>query len=66
MDDMSKLIEEALEKKARLLTTEKDFVRLPDFAKKSMIDVLPIEIVFEDPTALLGFIRSRINTSSTT
>lgn len=66
MDDMSKLIEEALEKKARLLTTEKDFVRLPDFAKKSMIDVLPIEIVFEDPTALLGFIRSRINTTSST
>lgn len=66
MGDMSKLVEEALDKKARLLTTEKDFVRLPDFAKKSLIDVLPIEIVFENPDALLDFIRSRISPSSDT
>lgn len=66
MNDMSKLVDEALEKKARLLTTEKDFVRLPDFAKKSLIDVLPIEIIFENPDAILDFIRNRINTSPTT
>ena len=66
MDDMSKLVDEALDKKARLLTTEKDYVRLPDFAKKSLIDVLPIEIVFENPDAILDFIRSRLPTSSTT
>lgn len=59
MDDMTRLIEEALDKKARLLTTEKDFVRLPDFNKKSMIDTLPIEIVFESPDSLLDFIRTR-------
>lgn len=60
MDDMSKLVDEALEKKARLLTTEKDYVRLPDFGKKSLIDILPIEIVFENPDAILDFIRSRL------
>lgn len=66
MHDMSKLVDEALEKKARLLTTEKDFVRLPDFAKKSLIDVLPIEIIFENPDSLLEFIRNRIETSPAT
>jgi tetraacyldisaccharide 4'-kinase len=60
INDMAKLVDEALTKKARLLTTEKDYVRLPDFAKKGLIDVLPIEIVFEDPDGLLNFIRSRI------
>lgn len=63
IQDMSKLVDEALSKKARLLTTEKDYVRLPDFAKKSIIDVLPIEIVFENPDTLLDFIRSRTTTS---
>jgi tetraacyldisaccharide 4'-kinase len=60
IDDMGKLVDEALTKKARLLTTEKDFVRLPDFAKKALIDVLPIEIVFEDNESILNFIRSLI------
>jgi tetraacyldisaccharide 4'-kinase len=61
MNDMGKLVDEALTKKARLLTTEKDYVRLPDFSKKALIDVLPIEIVFDDPDAILNFIRGRIS-----
>lgn len=64
INDMAKLVDEALTKKARLLTTEKDFVRLPDFAKKALIDVLPIEIVFEDPDGILNFIRSRLSQKS--
>jgi tetraacyldisaccharide 4'-kinase len=60
INDMAKLVDEALTKKARLLTTEKDYVRLPDFAKKGLIDVLPIEIVFEDADGLLNFIRNHI------
>lgn len=64
MYDLSKLVNEALDKKARLLTTEKDFVRLPDFAKKSLIDVLPIEIIFDDPESILDFIRTRLTTSA--
>lgn len=60
MDDMNALVDEALEKKARLITTEKDYVRLPDFARKSLIDVLPIEIIFDNPDSLLTFIRTRL------
>jgi tetraacyldisaccharide 4'-kinase len=66
IDDMTKLVEEALEKKARLLTTEKDYVRLPDFTMKQLIDVLPVEIIFENPDALLDFIRVQCPTSQTT
>ncbi len=64
--DMTKLIDEALDQKARLLTTEKDFVRLPDFSKKTLIDILPIEIVFETPDEIISFIRNRTTSSSIT
>lgn len=60
MDDMTRLVEDAIERKARLITTEKDYVRLPDFSKKSLIDVLPIEIVFDDPDAIVTFLQTRI------
>lgn len=63
MDDMTRLVDEALEKKARLITTEKDYVRLPDFTKKSMIDVLPVEIIFENPQSLLDYVRSQTASS---
>jgi tetraacyldisaccharide 4'-kinase len=59
--DMTRLVEEALEKKARLLTTEKDFARLPDFPKKSLIDFLPVEITFDDPPTLLDFIKKKVS-----
>ncbi len=61
MDDMTKLVNEAMENKARLLTTEKDFVRLPDFHQRTMIDVLPIEIVFDTPESIVHFIRDKLN-----
>ena len=35
-DDIKKLIEKAKDKNAKLLTTEKDWVRLPDWAKKDI------------------------------
>jgi len=66
MHDMSKLVDEALEKKARLLTTEKDYVRLPDFSKKLLIDVLPIEIIFDDPQGLIKFIKEKLESSPKT
>ena len=59
MEDMTRLVDDAIEHKARLITTEKDYVRLPDFSKKSMIDVLPIEIAFDDPDGILAFIKNR-------
>ena len=59
MGEIEKLVNEALEKKARLITTEKDFARLPDFNKKSLIDVLPIEVIFDDPDGLCDFIKDK-------
>lgn len=61
MDDMTKLVNAAIENKARLLTTEKDFVRLPDFHQKSMIDVLPVDIVFDSPSTIIDFIRDNLS-----
>ena len=59
MGDIEKLVEESIEKKARLITTEKDYARLPDFPKKTMIDVLPVQIVFDEPDALASFIAQK-------
>lgn len=58
-DDLEKLAMQALEKKARLITTEKDYVRLPYFAKKQLIDVLPIEIIFDELSPLIDFIKAK-------
>lgn len=59
IQDMEKLVAAAIEKKARLITTEKDFARLPDFPKKDMIDVLPIRIVFDAPDEIAAFIKEK-------
>ena len=64
MDDMTRLVNDAIENKARLLTTEKDFVRLPDFHQKSMIDVLPVDIVFDNPDAIVTFIHDNLHTTA--
>lgn len=64
IQDMYLLMGEALDKKTRLITTEKDYVRLPDFHQKTMIDTLPVEIVFESPDLLLAFIREKTSLSS--
>jgi len=59
-DELLSLINTALKKDARLITTEKDFARLPDFPKKSMIDVLKIELVWEDAPALSRYIKEAL------
>lgn len=58
--EIASLLSEAEEKKSRLITTEKDYVRLPDFPEKHQIDVLPVEILFAEPDDLARFIRNRI------
>lgn len=58
--DITSLIDLAKAKSARLITTEKDFARLPDFFQKDLIDILEVEIVFEDIDAVTSFIRSKI------
>jgi tetraacyldisaccharide 4'-kinase len=50
-DDIMRLVEAAVEAGATLVTTEKDAVRLPSEARR-MVEVLPVELVFEDEAAL--------------
>lgn len=57
--DIAALTKLATEQNARLITTEKDFARLPDFFQKDLIDVLAVEIVFEDAEAVTTFIKSK-------
>lgn len=58
--DLSRLVERAMDLKSRLLTTEKDFVRIADFPKKSLIDVLAVDLVFDAPEKLAGFIQTKL------
>ena len=51
------LAELARSKSARLITTEKDYVRIPETCDSSLIDVLPIAVTFEDEAGLVRFIR---------
>ncbi|HRK97898.1 MAG TPA: tetraacyldisaccharide 4'-kinase [Alphaproteobacteria bacterium] len=60
MDDMTRLIHLALDENARLITTEKDFVRLPDFYQKSMIDTLLVDIQFDAPEQMVQFMKDRL------
>lgn len=59
--DLEKLVNTALEHKARLLTTEKDIVRLPDFHQKDIVDVLPVKLVFDAPETLIIFIKDHLS-----
>lgn len=55
--DLARLTKEAEEKKARLITTEKDAVRLPAGFKTA---ILPVELAWNDTAALLTFLKERI------
>lgn len=51
----------AEEKKARLITTEKDAVRLPpSFKKEVTIDIMPVILEFKEEQALLDFLKSQL------
>ena len=59
--DLQKLDREAAAKSARLLTTEKDVVRLPrGFVFKSPLDVMPVHIVWEDEKAICGLLMKNL------
>lgn len=55
--EIGDLAELARSKSARLITTEKDYVRIPETCDSSLIDVLPIAVTFEDEAGLIQFIR---------
>ncbi len=58
--DIFALIKEAKEKNATLITTEKDFQRLPEEEWGVNIAQLPINLVWEDEKAVLEFIKSNL------
>ncbi len=64
LDDLKKLFNESRGKNAHLITTEKDFARLPNFLQKDLIKVLPVEVRFEDRAALSNYIKTSLNPAS--
>ncbi len=59
--DMESLKQRAENLQAKLITTEKDFVRIPEEYKNDIM-VLPVEVRFEDSNSLLQIIESQIAT----
>ncbi len=60
LHDLSGLVQQALDQNTRLITTEKDFVRLPEFPQKTMIDVLSVDVVFDAPDDVAAFIKGKL------
>lgn len=58
--DISKLMAEAGTLQARLITTEKDFVRLPDTVRAA-VDVLPVSLKVDGMAELLTLLRTRMD-----
>ena len=58
--DLAKLKAEARQKKARLITTEKDLVRIKSLHPSLAADILsvPVCVIWEDEKTLLTFLRS--------
>ena len=60
-DDLNKLIKDAKAKKARLITTEKDYVRIPsDINFDITIDVMPITLLWDAPDELAEYITNQV------
>lgn len=60
-NDLEALLKAAEANNARLITTRKDFVRLPNFSGSEDIDVLDVELVFKEPDVLTAFIRQKLS-----
>ena len=60
-NDLNQLKERAKNKKAKLITTEKDHVRLPDHIKNE-IDTLPVKLLWRKENDILGFLKNRLET----
>ncbi len=59
--ELNALMQKAKAQGGRLITTEKDFVRIPDGPWKDMLDVLPVILDFEDPIAVKTFIEQHLS-----
>ncbi|MEC9235768.1 MAG: tetraacyldisaccharide 4'-kinase, partial [Pseudomonadota bacterium] len=59
--ELNALMQKAKVQGGRLITTEKDFVRIPEGPWKDMLDVLPVILDFEDPIAVKTFIEQHLS-----
>lgn len=57
--ELDALLAEAQQRNARLITTEKDFQRLPEEYRKR-IKTLPIALSWQDETALVSFLKEKL------
>ncbi|MEM6780286.1 MAG: tetraacyldisaccharide 4'-kinase [Pseudomonadota bacterium] len=57
--DMEKLRRDAQKHKAQLITTEKDFVRIPS-AYHKYVEVLPVNLIFEEREELTLFLNQKL------
>lgn len=58
--DITALLAEASQRGARLITTEKDWVKLPPTIQ-SHIAILPVRLIFEDDQRLREFLRTHLS-----
>lgn len=59
--DLLKLYEQAQTQKATLLTTEKDFMRLPEIDGIT-VETIPVEMIWDDTDALLSVVKNALGT----
>ena len=62
--DIEKLIEKAKKKNARLITTEKDYQRIPEQCRQH-VTYLSIELVWENEEAILAFFKNAFSPDKT-
>ena len=58
--DISKIIFKAKNKSLKIITTEKDYVKIPNKYKK-IIDCLEVDLIIEKQNNLINFIKSSLN-----
>jgi tetraacyldisaccharide 4'-kinase len=59
-EDISKIIFKAKNKSLKIITTEKDYVKIPNKYKK-IIDCLEVDLIIEKQNNLINFIKSSLN-----
>ena len=60
--DLNQLLDLADENDSELITTEKDYIRLPE-SFKDKVQTLPIELVWNNETAIINFLKDRLSIS---
>ena len=59
IEDFNRLIDIAKKKDAKIITTEKDFFKIPDNFKKD-IEPVKIEVNIKEESELIDFLKSKI------